>query len=150
MIPANIEENIEIVDWEEEVTSDKDITTFDLVIDWTYEWYKTLLLDLANQRNKLEKKMEKYVTKIKAGTREEKNRNRLKVLYAQIEEITILWFQILQEAYKDFPNEVETDSDLPRGTSNWIDLFQDQRIEAKEKLEKNFDEVMATILPPSK
>jgi hypothetical protein len=104
-------------------------------------------LDLANQRGKLEKKMERYVTKIKAWIREERNRNRLKVLYAKIEEITILWFQILQEAYKDFPNEVETDPDLPRGTRDWIDLFQDQRSEAKENLERNFDEVIATLLP---
>lgn len=131
----------------EEVTSQEDIQSFNLVIDWTYEWYKTILLDLAKQREKLEVKMRKYVDKIKAWIREQRNRNRLQTIYWQIEEITILWFHLLEEAYKDFPTEVENDKDLPRGNRDSVDFFAEERAVAKQELDRKFDETIQSILP---
>jgi len=139
---------------EVEVQSQEDILfeqlIADIQIEDSYEWYKKALMQISDIRKKIEGKMPRYVDKIKAGIREGRNRKRLRDLYAQVEKVSIMRYQILQEAWKDYPTEVENDPELPRWLSNSLDFFEEEREQSKAKLWVKFDEFIKTILPPNK
>ena len=123
----------------------KDVTGFDLSFENTYEWYKTFLLDLAKKRIPHEKKLVKYAQKIKDGVRVDRNRWRLIEVYGTIEEISILWYKILEEAIKDFP-DIVADPDMPNGTRDMIDVFALEREESAKKLEEGFKASIEDLL----
>ena len=126
-------------------TEEKDITTFELAIEYSYDGFKKELLALQKQRKKFEKDLERYAQKVKDGVRPDRNRDKMKVLYGKIEEITILRYNIFEVAFEAFP-EIANDKDMPRGERDSVEYFDEERKQSKEELDEANEEMMNDLL----